>query len=86
MTNCKAYYKIESLHDVKHLNEDPKFTPKDGVAVQILFEKTGSEGKMVGNKFIPAETSYEYDLFECPSFKEDKGAWQRARPGEAVPT
>ena len=71
ITNCKAYHKVEELHSVEHLNKNPKFEPKDP-EIQILWPE-----KHIGNWL-----TYEYDLYKCASFVEDKGAWQRARPGE----
>ena len=62
VTNCKGYKKVEDLHSVKNINKNPKFDPVNA-HVQILWPEKGNW------------LTYEYDLYKCDSFKEDKGAW-----------
>ena len=71
---CKTYHSVEEQHGAKHLSQNPDFqgnNPKIHVNVMTLPD---------------GEIGIEWDVRGCGSFIEDKGRWQRLRPGEKLPT
>jgi hypothetical protein len=74
VTRCTAYNFVEEQHEVPHLTETPDFEAEN-VSIQVFVRPEENAG-----------TSIEYDVFACNSFKLEQGAWQKVRPGEAIPT
>lgn len=64
---------MEERHEVPHLSDAPTFEPVN-TSIQVFLRK-----EEVG-------LTQEFDVFECDSFFLEKGAWQKLRPGEEIPT
>jgi hypothetical protein len=74
VTQCTAYNFVEEQHQVPHLNDNPDFDPKN-TSIQVFIRPEGM-----------FEVSQEFDVFACDSFAFEKGAWQKVRPDEPIPT
>jgi hypothetical protein len=70
---CTTYHAVEHQHQQPHLTEFPDFEATEPT-INVNIRNQGEEIEM------------EWDVVGCLSFQEEKGRWERLRPGELVPT
>ncbi len=70
---CKTYHAVEKQHGAEHLTSSPDFQGNNP-SIHVIV------------KDVHSGSSIEWDVRACKSFQEDKGKWQRLRPGQKLPS